>query len=160
MKTRTVPLIAVLAVFGCSFFSFFQHPVLAEQQKVFRATLTELGGDSGRKCGEAVFTLAENGDVFEYVLRVQDLADITMAHLHFGTAGDIGSPVVWLYPDSPPPRKVPGSFSGVLAEGSFSAADLIGPMRDRSLEMLIEHIRKGHVYVNIHTAQHLSLIHI
>ncbi|MFO7964060.1 MAG: CHRD domain-containing protein [Desulfobacterales bacterium] len=103
---------------------------------------------------EGAVSIMENGSTLTYRIVVHHLEDITMAHLHLGKAGDIGSPVVWLYPPGPPPRLIPGKFEGVLAEGTITRDDLIGPMRGRPLESLIAEMRKGNVFLNIHTKTH------
>ncbi len=44
-----------------------------------------------------------------------------------------------------------GSFTGVLVEGTITAADLIGPMLGAPLSDLVLELRDGKTYVNIHT---------
>jgi len=39
----------------------------------------------------------------------------------------------------------------VLAEGSFGGSDLIGPLTGAGLDELIDQIRSGNTYVNVHT---------
>jgi hypothetical protein len=39
----------------------------------------------------------------------------------------------------------------VLAEGTFDASDLIGPLAGADLEELLEQIRAGSAYLNVHT---------
>ena len=39
----------------------------------------------------------------------------------------------------------------MLAEGSFDAGDLYGPMSGSALSDLVEEIRGGNSYVNVHT---------
>jgi hypothetical protein len=103
---------------------------------------------------EAVFRVGERGESLHYTVKVRNLDNITMAHLHLGTVGEFGTPVAWLYPPSPPPKLVQGEFSGVLAEGTITEKDLLGPMRDASLADLIRHMERGHTYANIHTEEH------
>ena len=103
---------------------------------------------------QASFRLGTNATKLMYTLQVNNIEDITMAHVHLGLPGDINSPVVWLYPQSPPPKPIPGSFSGVLAEGTITAEDLIGPLRGEPLSALIGHMQKDHTFVNIHTHDH------
>jgi hypothetical protein len=74
-------------------------------------------GTSSNASAEAFFRLEANTTILEYTLKVNNIENITMAHVHLGIPGDINSPVVWLYPPSPPPKPIPGQFSGVLAEG-------------------------------------------
>jgi hypothetical protein len=39
----------------------------------------------------------------------------------------------------------------VLAQGTIDAGDLIGPMAGAKLDELIEQIRSGNAYANVHT---------
>jgi len=111
-------------------------------------------GTAQNASAEASFRLGTNATLLEYTLEVNNIEDITMAHIHLGLPGDINSPVVWLYPSSPPPKPIPGSFSGILAEGTITAEDLIGPLRGEPLSVLLGHMQKDHTFVNIHTQDH------
>jgi hypothetical protein len=111
-------------------------------------------GTAQNATAEAYFRVGNNATMLMYTLTVNNIEDITMAHVHLGLPGDINSPVVWLYPQSPPPKLIPGSFSGVLAEGTITAQDLIGPLRGEPLSVLLGHMRKDHTFVNIHTQDH------
>ena len=111
-------------------------------------------GMAQKASAKAIFRPSENGRRLRYTLKVKNIKNITMAHLHLGTVGEFGSPVIWLYPPSPPPKLKPGTFSGVLAEGTIKAEDLIGPLRNEPLAELIKHMEKGHTYANIHTEEH------
>lgn len=113
-----------------------------------------ISGTAQNASAEASFRLGTNATLLEYTLKVNNIENITMAHVHLGLPGDINSPVVWLYPQSPPPKLIPGSFSGVLAEGTITAEDLIGPLRGEPLSVLLGHMRKDHTFVNIHTQDH------
>lgn len=103
---------------------------------------------------EAIFEKAECAEEIRYTLKVHNLANITMAHLHLGLKGGISTPVVWLYPSSPPPKLIPGLFEGVLARGTITAKDLVGPLRGQPLSALIKEMEAGDTYVNIHTKEH------
>ena len=118
----------------------------------FYCPLTLRGEPSAR----ASLRLNEDEGSLAYTLEVKKVKDITMAHLHLGKVGEISTPVAWLYPDSPPPRLIPGEFDGVLAKGVVTAEDLIGPLRSKPLSALIDRIRAGEVYLNIHTKEHAA----
>lgn len=104
--------------------------------------------------GEAVFWLSEDGSELHYRLTVIDIEDVTMSHLHLGEEHEITTPIVWLYPSSPPPKLIPGRYEGVLAEGTITAEDLRGPLEGKPLVELIREMRAGHAYVNLHTRNH------
>lgn len=146
-----IPLVCFLSLIGTCFLlcTFGQA-----QQHGRRGYQCLFSGMAPKTSAKAIFRPIENGRRLRYTVKVKNIEDITMAHLHLGTVGDFGSPVVWLYPPSPPPKLKAGSFTGVLAEGTISAEDLIGPLRDEPLAELIKHMEKGHTYANIHTEEY------
>ncbi len=106
-----------------------------------------------RAHGMARFQLSRTGDALEFQLTVANLHNVAMAHIHMGARGVNGPVVVWLYPDAPPPQLIPGRTSGILASGTITAARLSGPLANGTLEDLLELIRDGEAYVNVHTSQ-------
>jgi hypothetical protein len=103
--------------------------------------------------GEAIFKVGDDGSV-SYKLFVEDIRNPFMAHIHNSAAGKNGMVVVWLFPSTAP---VPGPASsgprdGLLAEGTFTAKDLVGPLKGGTLAQLLDSIRVGHAYVNVHTS--------
>jgi hypothetical protein len=91
--------------------------------------------------GQAVFTLSEDMTTLYYRIMVEDIADITMAHIHRGGPDENGPVVHWLYdatgtnaPDGPfdPDNPISGSIT-------LSADDLAD-------------LQAGNFYVNVHTA--------
>ena len=76
-----------------------------------------------------------------------------MAHIHLAAAGKSGPPVVWLYPSKAHPVKT-GKVSGLLSRGAITAAQLVGPLKGKTLADLLEQIRDGNTYVNVHTRAH------
>jgi CHRD domain len=129
----------------------------AAAPKTFMAHLTgaeETPGVETAAMGHVRFDLSQDGKSLHYKLMVQNLQDITMAHIHLGPAGKEGPVAVWLYPATPPPALKPGKFSGVLAEGDITAANLAGPLKGKPLSALVQDIQKGQAYVNVHTKEH------
>lgn len=125
----------------------------------FRAHLTgdaEVPPVETKATGQAVFRLNKDGDELFYKLIVANIEDVAQAHIHRAPAGQNGPVVAWLYPSSPPPVPIPGRTDGVLAEGTITDADLVGPLEGGSLADLIDAIRAGNTYVNVHTAEHPS----
>ncbi len=104
--------------------------------------------------GEATFQLSADGKRLSYTLSVTDIENASMAHIHMGTAGQEGPVVVWLYPSKPPAVVKDGKFSGVLARGTITAANLAGPLQGKTVADLVEQIRAGKAYVNVHTVKH------
>lgn len=105
--------------------------------------------------GQAVFT-ASSMDTVAYRLNVAKIRNVTQAHIHCGEAGVNGPVVVFLF------GFVSGgvTVNGILAEGSFTNANII-PRPDSAacpggvgdLEDLIDRMRTGRAYVNVHTVQ-------
>ncbi len=104
--------------------------------------------------GQAMFQLSKDGTELSYRLISANIEDVLMAHIHLAPAGLNGSIVAWLYPNAPPPVLIPGIFNGVLAEGSVSAADLVGSLAGHPLSDLVDAMNAGNTYVNIHTSAH------
>lgn len=103
--------------------------------------------------GEAVFTVSDDGSV-SYKLFVEDIRNPFMAHIHRAGAGVNGPVVVWLFPSTTP---APGPANsgprdGLLAKGTFTANDLVGPLKNGTLAQLLDAIRTGNAYVNVHTS--------
>ena len=103
--------------------------------------------------GNAVFRLNEAEDELHFRLVVANIHNVTMAHIHLGPPGVNGPVVVWLYPMAPPPDLIEGRSSGVLATGTITADDLVGPLAGEQLSALMDWIRAGDTYVHVHTAQ-------
>ena len=145
MKKYLYSLITGVAILG-----LLRLATAGPPEETFYCTLTM----EGMPRASAALRLNQEGDSLAYTLEVNNVKDITMAHLHLGEMGKISTPVAWLYPDSPPPKLVPGEFQGILAEGTVTAKDLVGPLRNKPLSALVERIRAGEVYLNIHTKEH------
>jgi hypothetical protein len=106
-----------------------------------------------RASGEALFRVNGDGSV-SYKLFVEDIRNPFMAHIHRAAVGVNGPIVVWLFPSTAP---VPGPVGvglrdGLIAQGKFSAKDLVGPLKNGTLSELLDAIRAGNAYVNVHTS--------
>lgn len=103
--------------------------------------------------GQAIFRLSKDGSELSYKLITANIENVVQAHIHLAPAGANGSVVAWLYPSSPPAELLPGRSDGVLAEGVLTADDLVGPFAGGELSDLLEAMRAGNTYVNVHTTQ-------
>lgn len=103
--------------------------------------------------GEAEFKLNNEGTEIRFKLKVEDISNVWMAHIHMAPAGSNGGIVVWLFPRSGPnpPQSIPGEFKGKLAEGVITVADLVGDLSGKPLSALVDAMRAGNTYVNVHT---------
>jgi len=105
---------------------------------------------STRASGQATFMLSSDGKELGYKLDVSNIDNVTMAHIHLAPAGKNGPIVVWLYSG---PTKT-GGFSGTLAEGTITAADLRGQLAGKTIADLVKEIDAGNAYVNVHTEKY------
>jgi hypothetical protein len=105
-----------------------------------------------RAKGEAVFHVHADGSV-SYKVLVEDIRNPFMAHIHIAAAGVNGPIVEWLFPGTAPkPGPIGiGLVHGRLVEGTFTAADFVGPLANGKLADLLDAIRAGNAYVNVHT---------
>jgi hypothetical protein len=120
----------------------------------FRAHLAgkqEVPPVATRAEGQVIFQLSADGLSLRYQLNVANINDITMAHIHLAPAGQNGGVVAWLYPSEPPGVLIPGRFQGVLAAGVILGDDLVGSLAGQPLSALIDAIKAGGTYVNVHT---------
>ncbi|GAB4258141.1 MAG: CHRD domain-containing protein [Thermoleophilia bacterium] len=129
-------------------------PAGAAADKNFRAHLSggsEVPPVDTLAQGQAVFQLSSDGTELSYRLIVANIEDVLQAHIHMAPAGSNGPVVAWLYPASPPPALIPGRFDGVLAVGTITASDLVGPLAGMTLDALLNALEAGNAYVNVHT---------
>jgi hypothetical protein len=106
-----------------------------------------------RAKGQAEFKLSKDGTELRYKLNVSKINNVFQAHIHMAPAGVNGPIVVWLFPSTAP---VPGPlgggrFNGKIAEGTITAANLVGPLAGQELSALVDAIQAGNAYVNVHT---------
>ena len=113
----------------------------------------EVPANSSRAQGQALFRLSDDGMELHYRLIVANIENVTQSHIHRAPAGTNGGVVVWLYPTAPPAQLIPGRTQGILAEGTITAADLVGSLAEQPLSALVAEIRSGNAYVNVHTSQ-------
>lgn len=144
MKKKLFVLLAMLLVVGVAV-------VFAAEGK-FKAHLT--GKDftppvQTKATGTASVEVEKGEKALEYRLHVKDIMDVTGAHIHTGKAGQEGPPVLALFTGE---KK--GKYSGTLAKGKATDKDLMGPMQGKTIADLVNEMRAGNAYVNVHTAAH------
>ena len=131
-------------------------PVASAQKAKFEATLSgknEVPAVQSSASGRATFQLSMDGKSLAYTISVTGIEDPTMAHIHLAAAGKDGPPVLPLYPSKAHPAKM-GKVSGVLARGTATAANLVGPLKGKTLADFVEQLRAGDTYVNVHSKAH------
>jgi hypothetical protein len=98
--------------------------------------------------GTATFRLNRAGTSLTFTIKVSGIRNVTAAHLHLGAKNVNGGVVAHLYgPESPGG----GRRSGTLATGTIKTRDLMGSLDGKPLKKLINAIKNGKVYVNVHT---------
>lgn len=140
---------------------------VAAQPSNFRAHLSgaeEVPPVDTKAQGQAIFQLSADGTELRFKLIVANIENVTAAHIHCGPAGANGPVVTWLYPlDGPPGQLIEGRFNGVLAEGIRTNDNVMVVSENQSpacpggvadFAELIDKIRSGEAYVNVHTSQH------
>ncbi|OGC90065.1 MAG: hypothetical protein A2W25_15535 [candidate division Zixibacteria bacterium RBG_16_53_22] len=100
-----------------------------------------------RAQGQVTFNVNSDGMSIDYRLLVANIENVRASHIHLSAAGVNGPVIVFLFGGP----TIQGPFNGVLAEGTITAADLIGPMAGQTLADLLTQLEAGNLYVNVHT---------
>src|SRR4029450_13389982 len=104
--------------------------------------------------GRVALKVSKDGKSIDYVLDVKDITNITQAHIHMAPKGVNGGIVVWLFPSVKSTQALPGGGGPVnrlVIEGTCTAADLRGALVGKTLADLIDAIKAGNTYGNVHT---------
>lgn len=137
--------------------------VQAQSTDNFVAVLSgeqEVPANDSAARGQAKLQLSADGTELDYRLIVANIENVTQAHIHCAAAGVNGPVVAFLYPAGPPAELIPGRTDGILAEGTITGADVIArpdspecPGGVSGFSDLLNKIRSGQAYVNVHTSQ-------
>jgi hypothetical protein len=146
-KPNTLAASAIIAALGLAVISMadlnnllFVPPAYAQQSQTFAAKLTgndEVPSVSTAATGIAHFQLSSDGKELKYDLSATGLKNFMMAHIHQGKTGENGQPVVELS----------------VGKGKISSSDLQGPLAGKQISDLVNMIKSGKAYVNVHTQQ-------
>jgi hypothetical protein len=98
--------------------------------------------------GVAIFQLSPDGTTMTYRLIASNIENVVAAHIHIGPLGCACPVGVGLFPGAAPGG---GRHDGVLATGSFTAANFVGPLAGDTMADLVAEINAGNAYVNVHT---------
>jgi hypothetical protein len=104
---------------------------------------------SSKASGIATFDLNAAGTQMKYTLNVTDIDHVIAAHIHMGKSTENGPIVVNLFI----PAKATGKVTGSLARSSINSTSLIGPLQGKQMPDLINIMKNGQAYVNVHTTQ-------
>lgn len=152
MKATTFVSLASVSFAGALTSLTFAQPLDTGQRPGGRF-VAFLGGDEeapqveteGR--GLAVFNTTRRGEGLLYSLLSAGLDEITQAHIHMGPPGANGPVVAFLLDAFADPI----NQDGPLSSGMLTAGDLIGPLGGEPLSALLEQMKAGNAYVNVHT---------
>jgi CHRD domain len=113
--------------------------------------------------GQVLFKLDEEKQELFYILKVENLEDAYMAHLHVGPCGEEpqetkgpveqGPIAAWLYLCKDKEGCFTGKFTGVLAQGLITPDDL---QNNITFPDLIKAMREGYAYTNVHTKKYIT----
>jgi len=98
--------------------------------------------------GQAIFKLSADGTSLEYKLIVANINNVVASHIHVGAPDVNGPVVVFLYGPAAPGG---GRLDGVIAQGTITEANFVGPLAGQPFSALLEAIEAGNTYVNVHT---------
>jgi len=125
--------------------------VVAAPPQMFVTTLSgdeEIPFRDTRARGTAIFQLSPDGEAMTYRLIASNIENVVAAHIHVGQPTENGAVVVFLFGPAPAGG---GRHDGVLATGTITAANLIGPLAGAGMGDLVDEITSGNAYVNVHT---------
>src|SRR5262245_38104635 len=158
----------ILAVTGAAFAlgTIFSGSAAADsnqdnERKKFRADLTgfeEIPTLSSPGTGKFEARLSQDGQSVDYELEYQDLeSNVRQAHIHLGAPAFNGGIMVFLCTNlgNGPPGTPECPATGGTVRGTFTAAEVIGPM-DQGVSPgefaeVIRALRSGAAYANVHT---------
>jgi hypothetical protein len=104
--------------------------------------------------GLALFWLSADEESLRYVLLAFKIDNVLFSHIHGpnGPAG-VNQPVVaFLLHDADAPGAGSGRHDGLLAQGTITEDDLVGPLLGQPMEVFIDALLAGTTYVNVHTS--------
>ena len=109
----------------------------------------EVPTNESRAQGQFVSWLSADGTELRYRLVFANLENPVAAHIHVAPEGVNGPVVAFLHGPAAPGG---GVTSGVVATGTITADDLLGPLAGQPLSALVAAIEAGGTYVNAHTS--------
>jgi CHRD domain len=141
-RPRVLVTISVLVFALVCSIAMTQPSAYAQQSssQTFAAKLTgkdEVPPVNTQATGIAQFQLSPDGKELNYDLSTTNLQGFMMAHIHQGKSGENGQPVVPLQ----------------MGKGKLSSSDLQGPLAGQQISDLVNIMKNGGAYVNVHTNQ-------
>jgi hypothetical protein len=89
-----------------------------------------------------------------YQLYLKNISGVTGAHIHKGKQGENGPVVADLFGTPSTGAYInTGKIKGLLTGGTLYESKLTGPLAGNTIDILVNMIRSGDAYVNVHTTQ-------
>jgi hypothetical protein len=103
--------------------------------------------------GTATFQLQAVGpqEVLRYQLYLKNISGVMGAHIHKGKQGENGPVVADLFGNPSMNGPPTGKINGLLTAGTLYESKLTGPLAGKTIDILVNMIRSGNAYVNVHT---------
>ena len=123
-----------------------QHPqtIAAYAQQQSQTYTAKLSGKdevplvNTQATGTAQFQLSSDGKEINYDLSTTNLQGFMMAHIHKGKSGENGQPITT-------PLQ--------MGKGKITSSDLQGSLAGKQISDLVDLMKNGGAYVNVHTNQ-------
>ncbi|GAA3553592.1 CHRD domain-containing protein [Snuella lapsa] len=109
----------------------------------------EVPANDSEAFGRAIVRINKSETMIYYKVIVNNIMDVKASHFHMAPAGSNSGVVATLFTAG-----TSGWTNGLLAEGTIQAENLQGALAGQELSALIDAIRAGNIYVNVHTATH------
>ena len=112
-----------------------------QQSQTFTAKLSgkdEVPPVNTQATGTAQFQLSSDGKDLNYDLSTTNLQGFMMAHIHKGKSGENGQPITT-------PLQ--------MGKGKITSSDLQGSLAGKQISDLVDLMKNGGAYVNVHTNQ-------
>jgi hypothetical protein len=113
----------------------------AQQSQTYTAKLSgkdEVPPVNTQATGTAQFQLSSDGKELNYDLSTTNLQGFMMAHIHQGKSGENGQPITT-------PLQ--------MGKGKITSSDLQGSLAGKQMSDLVDFMKNGGAYVNVHTNQ-------
>ena len=130
------------------FYTF--NTALSEEKKYFTPLtgMEEVPPVNTNSTGIALFELLNNH--IDFQVNVTNLDNIKSAQIHIGEFGQNGEIIVSLLKSLSPVDVQ----NGTLVEGQVTSSDLVGPLKGKTINALVQLFNNTKTYVNIHTEQY------
>lgn len=103
-----------------------------------------------RATGHTKLSLTSDSAGLKYTIKESGIDTPTAAHIHSGAPGTNGPVVAVLYPTT----GMEAPKDNTLAKGMITSADLVGPLKGKTVTDLVDAIKSGNTYVNVHSKAH------